>query len=157
MNAFQIFIAFIGRVCISIIFLLSGINEMMNWQPTEQYLLSAYSHWMSYFQSNSMISSFMTDMLPWLPVLLLIAVAFKILCSLLIIIGWKVRFGAFLLILFLIPTTVLMHHFWTIVGAEREMELIMFLKNLSIFGGLLLLLAFGKGCKRKEGQAAQEG
>ena len=54
--------------------------------------------------------------------------------------------GGWLLILFLIPVTVMMHGFWGIddPAAARTQE-IMFMKNLAILGGALLLAHFGGG------------
>ena len=60
--------------------------------------------------------------------------------------GLWTRIGAWLLILFLIPVTVMMHGFWGIddPAAARTQE-IMFMKNLAILGGALLLAHFGGG------------
>ena len=157
MNTFQVFIAFIGRVCLSLIFLLSAINEMMHWQVSEQYFLSSFSQWMNYYQANPVVTSVLTNLLPWLPIIMLVGLAFKVIGALLIIIGWKVRFGAFLLILFLVPASLLIHHFWGMTEDEKPIEVIMFLKNLSIFGGLLVLLAFGKGPKKKASSSTEKG
>ncbi|MCS7271144.1 MAG: DoxX family protein, partial [Gemmataceae bacterium] len=50
-----------------------------------------------------------------------------------------------LLIVFLIPATVIFHNFWAFEGQEQQMQMIMFLKNLAILGGLLLVVGFGAG------------
>ncbi len=60
--------------------------------------------------------------------------------------GFKVRYGALLIILFLIPVTGMMHAFWHISDtAARELQQIMFLKNISMLGGAFLLLYYGAG------------
>ncbi len=63
-----------------------------------------------------------------------------------ILIGYKARYGAWLLIAFLIPATIMMHKFWTITdpGAARIQQ-IMFMKNISILGAALLIAYFGSG------------
>jgi putative oxidoreductase len=60
--------------------------------------------------------------------------------------GYKARFGAFLLALFLLPVTLMMHRFWSIDDPQQAMvEQSMFLKNLSMLGAALLLSHFGAG------------
>jgi putative oxidoreductase len=45
----------------------------------------------------------------------------------------------------LIPTTLLFHNFWAMQGMEQQDNMIHFLKNLAIMGGLLILAAYGAG------------
>ena len=60
--------------------------------------------------------------------------------------GYKARFGAWLLVLFLVPVTIMMHRFWGLPEAlEAMMQQIHFLKNLSLLGGALLIAHFGPG------------
>jgi uncharacterized membrane protein YphA (DoxX/SURF4 family) len=82
---------------------------------------------------------------------LAMAATCEIVGGLLIFLGMWVRFGALILVLFLIPTTFLFHDFWQLQGPDRALEMTMFLKNLSIIGGLLILLAYGKGCGTGKG------
>jgi putative oxidoreductase len=73
------------------------------------------------------------------------AAALEILGGLAILAGFKTRIAAWLLFLFLIPTTLLFHNFWTMQGMERMDNQGHFMKNLAIMGGLLLLAANGAG------------
>ncbi len=63
-----------------------------------------------------------------------------------ILLGFKARIGAWLLVIFLIPVTFFMHQFW---GMENPVaagvQMIMFLKNLSLLGGALIITYFGSG------------
>ncbi|MBW4529697.1 MAG: DoxX family protein [Aphanothece saxicola GSE-SYN-MK-01-06B] len=72
--------------------------------------------------------------LPLAPVLLAAAMALMAVGSVLVISGVRVRLGAILLLLFLVPTTLLFHN-----DAGDPQERIALLKNLSIMGGLLLV------------------
>ncbi|MEA5443586.1 DoxX family protein [Cyanobium gracile] len=72
--------------------------------------------------------------LPLAPVLLAAAVALMLVGSVLVISGYRVRLGAILLLLFLVPTTLLFHN-----DVADPQERIALLKNLSIMGGLLLV------------------
>lgn len=63
-----------------------------------------------------------------------------------IILGFKARWGALLIVLFLVPVTFMMHNFWTISDPmQRQMQMSMFMKNLSILGGALIIAYFGSG------------
>jgi putative oxidoreductase len=63
-----------------------------------------------------------------------------------VLLGHRARFGAFLLVVFLVPVTLVMHRFWGIADPQlAEIQRIMFLKNLSMIGGALLLMYNGPG------------
>jgi putative oxidoreductase len=110
----------IGRILLVLIFLQSGIGKIGNFEGTAKYMAS---HGMP------------------LPTFFLIgAIFFELVGCITVIIGYFSRLGALLLIIFLIPTTLVFHtHF-----ADR-IQMIMFMKNVSMFGGCLILLAAGAG------------
>ena len=63
-----------------------------------------------------------------------------------VLLGYRTRVGAALLALFLIPATVLFHNFWAVADPMMaQMQQAMFLKNLSMLGGALLIAHFGPG------------
>jgi len=63
-----------------------------------------------------------------------------------ILLGYHARIGAWLLVLFLVPVTPVMHDFWAVKDpVMAQMQMIMFLKNLSMLGGALLISQFGPG------------
>src|SRR5689334_15595154 len=63
-----------------------------------------------------------------------------------VILGYKARIGAWLLVLFLIPVTLVMHNFWAVADpAMATIQQVMFMKNLSMLGGALLIAHFGAG------------
>ena len=45
----------------------------------------------------------------------------------------------------LMPTTLLFHNFWALDGAEAKTQMVNFMKNLAILGGLAMVFAFGPG------------
>jgi putative oxidoreductase len=63
----------------------------------------------------------------------------------LIALGYRVGLGTILVLCFWIPVTFTVYSFWTADAAHRDYELMMFIKNLSIMGGLLILAAHGAG------------
>ncbi len=63
-----------------------------------------------------------------------------------ILVGYKAKIGAWLLVLFLVPVTFMMHRFWGIGDLQAsQMQMIMFMKNISMLGGALLITQFGAG------------
>lgn len=63
-----------------------------------------------------------------------------------ILLGLKARFGAWLIVLFLIPVTLTMHKFWGLTDpSQAMMQHINFMKNVSMLGGALLIAFFGSG------------
>jgi len=63
-----------------------------------------------------------------------------------IILGYKAKAGAWLLIIFLIPVTFYMHAFWKETDAMKmQMQMANFMKNLSLIGAALLISYFGSG------------
>jgi putative oxidoreductase len=116
------YLVMFGRVLLSIIFLLSGLGKIMDWNGTAQIMAS--------------------QGLPLIPLLLAGAIVTELAGGLSVLLGWKARWGAWLLFLYLIPTTLIFHDFWAFNGTEMQTQLVNFLKNLSIMGGLLLVAAY---------------
>jgi putative oxidoreductase len=73
------------------------------------------------------------------------AIVFLIVGSLSVIAGFKVRFGAGLLLVFLVLATYCFHDFWNFQGQEQQMQMIQFMKNLSLMGTMVFLMANGAG------------
>ncbi len=63
-----------------------------------------------------------------------------------IILGYKAKAGAWLIVLFLIPVTFFMHAFWKEADpAQAQIQTAMFMKNMSMLGGAFLITYFGSG------------
>ncbi|MBI1224859.1 MAG: DoxX family membrane protein [Bacteroidetes bacterium] len=101
--------------------------------------------------------------LKWQPDFLLYgAIVLLVLGGLMILSGYRSSLGAFLLLLYWVPVTFIVHDFWNVPfeckmtvscpqlqmeGSEvfRRMQGVMFMKNLAIVGGLLMVLVNGSG------------
>ena len=124
----QALIPLVGRVLLGAIFLWSAIKDIRNFED---------------------ISGDMESKGIFAPQLLLLgAIVFLLLGSIAVILGVKARWGAVLLILFLIPTTIIFHP-----PMGEEDDLIQFLKNLALIGGLLMIVSFGPGVVSFDGPA----
>jgi putative oxidoreductase len=73
------------------------------------------------------------------------AIAFSILGSLSIVVGYKARIGAAMLLVFLVLATYFFHAFWKLEGQAQQEQMINFMKNLSIAGAMLFIIANGSG------------
>jgi putative oxidoreductase len=120
----QNFAALAGRILLALIFVGSGVDKTIHFSGAVGYVASAG--------------------LPFPAVLLALSIVVELGCGLAIIVGWKARWAAALMFLYLIPVTVIFHNPIGL-GAHAQEQLIHAMKNLSIMGGMLLLLAFGPG------------
>ncbi|HEV3136787.1 MAG TPA: DoxX family protein [Pirellulales bacterium] len=132
-NTFR-FVAPLGRLLLSLIFVASAAGKISDWQSP---------------------AKMMADKgVPAVDALLSIAIALEISGGVLVLLGWYTRFGALALLLFLVPVTLIMHNFWTIEeGPQRMEQMINFMKNVSISGGLVMVLALGPGPLSLDGLA----
>jgi putative oxidoreductase len=108
----------VGRILLAIIFLLAGISK-----------ISAYSGTGAYMASMGVSAS-----------LLPLVIALEIGGALALIIGWQTRWVAYALAAFSLVAA-LMFHF----SPGDQMQMIMFMKNIGIVGGFILLAATGPG------------
>ena len=109
---------FAGRILLSVLFLLSGAGKIGAYAGTAAYMSSA-----------------------GVPgVLLPVVIATEILGAIAIILGWQTRVAALLLAGYSLLAAVIFHS-----NFANQIEMVMFLKNVSIAGGFLLLAANGAG------------
>lgn len=112
-----------GRIALGAIFLLSAMGKLSNWSGTAGFAASK-----------------------GVPQALLAgATALELLGALSLLAGLKTRWGAIALVVFLVPVTLVFHNFWAFQGPEQQQQMIHFMKNLAIAGGLLTLYAAGPG------------
>ena len=63
-----------------------------------------------------------------------------------ILLGYRAKLGAWLIALFLIPVSLMMHKFWGVQDPTMaQIQMVMFMKNVSMLGGSLLISQFGAG------------
>ena len=117
----------LGRFFLIVIFLLSALgNKIPNFGSTAKYMAS--------------------EGVPAPMFLLAGAIVFLIVGSLSILVGYKARIGATLLLVFLVLATYWFHDFWTFEEAgAKQMQTISFMKNLALMGAMLMIIARGPG------------
>lgn len=63
-----------------------------------------------------------------------------------ILLGFRAQYGAWALIFFLIPVTLIMHNFWAMTDPlMQEIQKVMFMKNMALLGGAFFIAYFGSG------------
>lgn len=117
----------LGRFLLIVIFLMSAVgNKIPNFGSTAEYMAA--------------------EGVPAPMFLLAGAIVFLIAGSLSILIGYKARAGAALLLIFLILATYWFHDFWTVEDpGAKQMQTIAFMKNLALMGAMLMIIARGPG------------
>lgn len=150
MNMIRMCSIVLVRFILTSVFLVSSMMKMFHWQETEHVLFAVLSDWQNYVSFSEEFSYFFGILTPWTSVLLLIATLLEFGGGLLVLLGIREKLGAGLLLVFLLPTTLLFHQFWFIEGGARELQTVMFLKNLAIMGGLIMVMLHGAQASPKD-------
>ena len=118
MKTFQDLAAPVGRILLALMFLLAGLNK-----------ISGYAGMQGYMESMGVPGA-----------LLPLVIALEVLGGITLMLGWHTRLTAFLLAGFTLLATLIFH---SNLGDQTQM--LFFMKNLAITGGLLLVVALGAG------------
>ena len=119
------FAPLLGRILLAFIFLQSGFDKVLSYGKTTA-LMAARG-------------------IPEPQILLPLAIAALFIGGTMILVGWKARWGALALIVFMIPTTLYFHGYWTYPEPLQLNQFHHFVKNLAIIGALLMILGMGSG------------
>jgi putative oxidoreductase len=126
---FQVFcgpLAVLGRLLLCTIFLMAAVgNKIPQFNAVAQVMESAG--------------------MPAPQLMLVGAIVFLIVGSVSVIVGFHARVGAALLLTFLILASYYFHPFWKLEGQAQQEQMIQFMKNLSMMGAMLFLMANGSG------------
>jgi len=150
MNLIQSLVAFFGRALLSIVFISAGVNKIFNWEGALQYFTQGLTNWLALNVGNVSLQNLIEFGLNHAQLVLAAATCLEVIGGVLIFLGMWVRLGALMLIVFLIPASFAFHHFWQLQEPDRRLQMINFMKNISIIGGLFIVLALGKGGKREK-------
>ena len=116
-------ITLVGRFLFALIFLMAGLTHF----------------------SSQTIGFAASQGVPFASVVVPLAGAIAFLGGLSILLGYRAKLGAWLIVLFLVGVTP-MHRFWGIADPMmRQMQMVMFMKNLAMLGGALLISQLGAG------------
>ena len=115
----------IGRVLLALMFVLSGFGKLTGIEGTAGYIASAG--------------------LPMATALAVIVGLLELFGGLALMVGFHARWAALALGLFTLAASLLFHNFWAMSADQAFMQQLMFMKNLSIAGGMFVVAAVGAG------------
>ena len=121
----QAFSALIGRLLLALMFLLAGLSKLGGLEGTAGYIASKG--------------------LPMAQLLAIATAALEVGAAVMLIVGWQARWAALALAAFTLLATVLFHNYWAMPADQQMMQQLMFMKNLAVSGGLLVVFALGAG------------
>ncbi len=114
-----------GRILIAAIFLFAGLHKVTGFEGTVGYIAAKG--------------------MPFPQLAALAAIITELGGGLLLVIGWKARWAALLLFFFTALTALVFHNFWAIPADQAQNQMIHFMKNISMMGGLLYVVVHGSG------------
>ena len=125
MDALNRFGPLAGRILIALIFVLSGFGKITGFEGTVGYIVSKG--------------------LP-LPQLAAVgAVIVELGAGIMLVLGWKARWAAAAMFVFTALAALIFHNFWAVPADQAQNQMIHFMKNISILGGLLYVIVHGSG------------
>lgn len=131
----------LGRISMSVVFLVRGLNQIFDWRAADQEVSMALMDWRGTLEGFGIGSGLLDFVYQHTYFLIAFAVFGEICGAISLLFGFRVRIGTFLLILVWIPMVIFQHPFWLLDGVQREQELMGFLLNLAVLGGLFSLFS----------------
>ncbi len=115
----------VGRVLLALMFILSGFDKLTHLAGTAGYIASGG--------------------LPFAPVLAVVVGLLELIGGIAIAIGLQARWAALALGVFTLVASVLFHKFWAAPADQAFVQQLLFMKNMSVAGGLFIVAALGAG------------
>jgi len=125
MDAFKVPLVFAGRVLLALMFVMAGFGKLTNIAGTAGYIASAG--------------------LPAPSALAVLAGLLEVIAGIALIVGYQARWAALALAIFTLLAAAFFHKFWAVAPPQQMVQQLMFMKNLSVAGGLLVVAALGAG------------
>ena len=116
----------LGRILISAIFFYEGIDSILFAEKTKLTMAEYHITWKPDF-------------------LLYSSIVFLMIGATMLLIGYRIRFGVWLLLIYWLPVTFIVYSFWDDPVPEQRLHAILFMKNIAVAGGLLMIAAHGGG------------
>lgn len=116
----------IGRILISAIFIFEATDSIMFADKTKMTMAEYGITWRPDFLLYTSI--------------LALAIG-----AIMLLIGYRIRFGVWLLLLYWLPVTFIVYSFWNDPVTTQRLNAILFMKNIAIAGGLFMIAAHGGG------------
>ena len=125
MNTYQNALNLIGRLLIVALFLPAGLSKLTGFEGT-----------VGYFGSLG---------LPVATLAVVVAIIAEVLGGIALLVGFQTRIVAILLAIFTLAASIAGHAFWAAPADAAFIQQLLFLKNIAVIGGLLVLASAGAG------------
>lgn len=135
MNALQQVGPLVGRILIALIFVMSGAGKIPGFEGTVGYIASKG--------------------LPFPELAAIAAIIVELGGGIALILGFKARWAAAAMLLFTVSAAVIFHNFWSVPADQAQNQMIHFMKNISMAGGLLMVVVHGSGAFSVDRSARQ--
>ena len=135
MKNYESILNLLGRIAIAALFLPAGLNKLMGVEGTTAYFASLG--------------------LPLVAVLVWVVIAIEVLGGLALILGYKTRFVAIGLAIFTVFASITGHAFWAAPVDAAFIAQLLFIKNIAVTGGLLILASSGAGSISLDGRKSR--
>ncbi len=117
--------ALVGRILLALMFVFAGFNKIGGFEGTAAYIAS----------KGLPVASALTGL----------TIVLEVVAGLALMVGYKARWAALLLAGFTLLATLIFHNYWAMPAEQQMVQSLMFMKNLSATGGLLMVFALGAG------------
>lgn len=124
-DSYKSYVSVVGRLLLALMFIMAGFGKLTNLQGTAGYIASGG--------------------LPAPMVLAVLVGLLELVGGLALVVGYQVRWVGLALALFTLAASVLFHAYWSAPADQQMVAQMLFMKNLSVAGGMFLISALGAG------------
>jgi putative oxidoreductase len=125
MNALNHYGPLAGRILIALIFLFAGFGKITGFESTVGYIASKG--------------------LPFPQLIAIGSIIVELGSGIMLVLGWKTRLAAAALLIFTALAALFFHNFWAVSPDQAQNQMIHFMKNLAMMGGMLFVVIHGGG------------
>jgi putative oxidoreductase len=124
-DSYQSYASVLGRILLALMFILSGFGKLSDISGTAGFIASGG--------------------IPFPGLVAVLVGAFELLGGIALVLGFQARLIGLLMALFTIAASVVFHAYWAVPAEQQYVTQLLFMKNLSVAGGMLLVSALGAG------------
>ncbi len=124
-DSYQSYASVLGRILLALMFILSGFGKLSDISGTAGFIASGG--------------------IPFPSLVAVLVGAFELLGGIALVLGFQARLIGLLMALFTIAASVVFHAYWAVPAEQQYVTQLLFMKNLSVAGGMLLISALGAG------------
>lgn len=124
-DSYKAYVSIVGRLLLALMFILAGFGKLGNIDGTAGFIASGG--------------------LPAPTFLAVVVGLLELIGGLALVVGYQVRLAGLALALFTVAASVVFHAFWSAPADQQYVAQLLFMKNISVAGGMLLISALGAG------------